>query len=359
MSRREKKPLAIGVWKVSIIALFCAITASIFAYYQINTYEKSIIEIYATQQDNFVEAIFDQMNHSNEEQDEETITKFIENLGASSNRYWTVSKEGSFVFLKNEIETNKYKGLTNTTYYGTDSAKEFLRNLQVNKVNHRLVQLDKRAFVASGVVLEQGGIQYQLCFLSRLDSVLENNTYLHAKINLSAMIVVILMIFVLFLILLTSYNVKKQKEMKEIERECSQLRKTIQRINEESQQYQLYDTRQNLFLPEVLPLLLEKLEKRNVRPITFVTVKADNKEVLQTFLQDSQLILDQSILRFSKGELKILLIFLQYKKEKAMNLINSLKREDLHFIEWIELEKDSNKTITQVLQKKGEEDNGK
>ena len=356
MKSRKKKPFAIGIWKISVLSLLCAMIAGAFSYHQMDTYEESVIEIYATQQDTFVQIVLDQMNRLDSGKEEKAIVTFIETLDASANRYWTLSKENSLIFVKDENDTNRYKGLTTATYYMSDSAKEFIQGLTMNKIIHRFIEINKRSFLASGVIFEYEGIQYQLCLLMNPDAVLDHNAYLQAKTHLSAMIVVILMIFVLFLILLTSYNVKKQKELDEKEQECLALRKTIQRINEEYTQQQLYDTRQNLFLPEVLPMLLEKLEKRKIQPITFVTVKADNKEAFQTFLRDCQLVLDQSVFRFSKGELQILLIFLQCTKDIATNMVKSLEREEVHFVEWKEVKDIRHQSLIKLFEKKGDKE---
>lgn len=354
MKLNRKKLFTLEVWKVGLITLLFAITSGGFAYHHMNTYEDSVIEIYATQQDELVQFVLEKIHQSNNKINETTIINTLNQLNSSHYKYWTLSDDNSLIFIKNDTETNRYKGLTPATYYNSESAQSFLRDLKVNKVTHRIIQLENRDFVASGVIFQYEGTNYQICLLMNSNSVLDQNAYLDAKINLLAMLFVVFLVFILFSILFTSYNIQKQNELNQKSQECIELRKTIHRLHNDYTEHQLYDTRQNLFMPEVLPLFLEKLDKRNIHPITLVTIQANQEADLQVFLKESQLLLDQSVFRFSKAPLQVLLIFLQYNSTDALTKLDPLITPNIQIMSCKELGQDDIQSFIQVLNKKGE-----
>ena len=89
---------------------------------QMKSYEDSILSIYAEQQDAYVQLVLDQINLKDNRNDEQIIKEILETMDASSNHYWTFSKDQSMLFVKDITETNKYKGVTASTYYMSDSA---------------------------------------------------------------------------------------------------------------------------------------------------------------------------------------------------------------------------------------------
>ena len=115
----EKSPSLkklLGKHPVLIITSICsicfAVVAGLFAYMQISIYESGILEVCATQQDAYVQLVLDQINIKSNRDDEQIIKEILGTMDASSNRYWTFSKDQSMLFVKDVTETNKYKGVT-------------------------------------------------------------------------------------------------------------------------------------------------------------------------------------------------------------------------------------------------------
>lgn len=104
-----------------------------------------------------VQLVLDQINLKDNRDDEQIIKDILGAMDASSNRYWTFSKDQSMLFVKDVTETNKYKGVNTATYYISDSAKEFLNNLSVNNVIHSYIEINDNRYIASGVMFEYKG----------------------------------------------------------------------------------------------------------------------------------------------------------------------------------------------------------
>ena len=162
----------------SICSICFAIIAGLFAFMQIGRYENGILEVCAEQQDAYVQLVLDQINLKDNRDDEQIIKDILGAMDASSNRYWTFSKDQSMLFVKDVTETNKYKGVNTATYYISDSAKEFLNNLSVNNVIHSYIEINDNRYIASGVMFEYKGDAYRLCLLTEKDVLLDNNAYL-------------------------------------------------------------------------------------------------------------------------------------------------------------------------------------
>ncbi len=114
-----------------------------------------------------------------------------------SNHYWTFSKDQSMLFVKDITETNKYKGVTASTYYMSDSAKEFIDGLIQNKVVHKTININDNDYIASGVLFEYKNEPYRLCLLTQRGALLDNNSYLGVKTQMTTLFVVLLLIIVL------------------------------------------------------------------------------------------------------------------------------------------------------------------
>lgn len=150
---------------------------------QMKSYEDSILSIYAEQQDAYVQLVLDQINVLDDRSDEEIVTKILGSLDASSRKYWTLTKNKALLFVKDVTETNRYKGLTSNTFFSGDSANDFLQNLAVNKVSHKIIQMGDDRYVASGVIFGYNGARYTICLLTNDTVILDNNSFMASKIG--------------------------------------------------------------------------------------------------------------------------------------------------------------------------------
>ena len=191
--KKNKKPKNVLV--ITTIYVICfSVIAGAFAYTRINKYEEGVLEVCATQQDAYVQLVLDQINLKNNRDDEQIINDILGTMNSSSNKYWTFSKNQSILFVKDVLETNRYKGVTTATYYESESATEFLNNLQNNRVTHDFIEIDENSYVASGVTFEYKNQSYKLCLLTGRNAIMDNNSYMQIKIQMETYVVVLLLL---------------------------------------------------------------------------------------------------------------------------------------------------------------------
>lgn len=136
-SKKSRHPVLLLT--AAFTLLFTA-AAGAFVYYQMVRYEDGLLDVCATQQDGYVQLVVDQINLKSNRDNEEIITDILGTLDASSNKYWTFSRDQAMLFVKDVLETNKYKGFTTATYYVSDSAREFLETLKQDRVPHSQIE---------------------------------------------------------------------------------------------------------------------------------------------------------------------------------------------------------------------------
>ena len=67
-------------------------------------------------------------------------------------------------------------------FYDTQSAESFIDNLRLNRVIHDIFAMNGVTYVASGVLFEYNGMQYDLCLLTDETVILDNNEFLATRI---------------------------------------------------------------------------------------------------------------------------------------------------------------------------------
>ena len=303
---------------VTTVAMLAMVLACcLFTAYQISSMEKGILDVCATQQDAYVQLVVDQINLKENRDDEEIINDILGTLDSSSNKYWTFSKDKAMLFVKDVIETNRYKGLTAISYYDSPSAKGFMENLEKKRVIHKNIQIDEKDYVASGVIFQYNGEDYRLCLLTNKEVILNNNKFMEAKIEL-----IILVAFVLIVLLCVSMVYARQiekanKESLEKSHTIRQLQGMVGHLNDLLAQKEQYDTRHQLWSKDVIEEFLHKLKKKEADRVVAVKICCQKESFRDSFLRVSCVLLDRKVLRFSLGEAGFYLLFLRVDKKAA------------------------------------------
>lgn len=339
---------SVAFW--TFFASACALLAGMFAWFQLNRYEQGVVEIYAVQQDAYVQLVLDQINLNREQKDESVIVDIIGTLDNSTNKYWTLSHEETLLFVKDVTETNRYKGFTTSTYYISDSAREFIDLLNVNKVRHKLISIGEKEYIASGAVFEYQGITYQICLLTNPDAVLDHNVYLGARINMTVMICLLLVLFVITIIALAKVCSKRAEQLKSEQASNEELTHMVEQLNEIISQAEAYDARLTAFRMDQLPLVAKKLSERALYPITMMRLEYTASEAAEFLLEDSILVLDKQILRFRDDERGFLvLVAIRYEEKAAVEAVKWLLYKEINLTAVVSCEEDGETSLEEAL----------
>ncbi|MBR3518030.1 MAG: hypothetical protein IKO10_17140 [Lachnospiraceae bacterium] len=294
-------------------------------------YEEGVLEVCAEQQDAYVQLVLDQIYIRNNRSDASIIEEILGSLDASTNKYWTFSKEETMLFVKDVTETNKYKGFTTATYYISDSASEFLKELSLNSVTHGRITIEDRKYVASGVIFEYNGAEYRLCLLSNEEVFLDNNAFLGGRINISLCYALAIVVLAVGAMLFAHRIGKLRDEINDKDAMMVDLNSSIAKLNDKLLVKSTYDMRRTLFQESMLADFLDRIVRKNVWPISFALLNCANEG---SFLEQAQLVLDRSVLRFRlTGEQaytnaavsgQILLVFLNCDQRKAFTHLRPL-----------------------------------
>lgn len=307
----------------TVCALIFSACAGAFAVFQMNRYEEGILDVCATQQDAYVQLVLDQINLKQNRDDEEIITDILETLDASSNKYWTFSKEQSMLFVKDVLETNRYKGFTTATYYISDSAQEFLDSIQLNLVSHSNIEIDGVGYVASGVAFSYNGGTYRLCLLTNRSVLFDNNKFLGAKTELGILIAVLMMLLVIVPMLFASWVWKLQRGRDEQDDVIATLSSSLTKLNKMLSEQDLHDTRRNTWDGETIEGFMKKLKERDAYPSTLAKIRCKDETEARDLLRKATCMLDKTVLRFVEYDEELEIVsFLFVKSDVDTAVIN-------------------------------------
>lgn len=291
--------------------------------------EKGVLEVCATQQEAYVQLVVDQINLKENRDEEEIISDILSTLDASSNKYWMFSKDRSILFVKDVMETNRYKGITTMSYYDSLSAREFLNSLRTDRVIHRNIDLGGKKYIASGVEFQYKDELYRLCLLTNQDVILNNNYYMEATLQ-----TIILVAFILVLLLASSMLFARKVEtykvdIKDRDAEIEKLQKMVGDLNELVSQKEHFDTRYQIWNRDSLGDFLQKLRKRNVKEVVIAKLNCNDEQCQKNFLEKASVLLGKKVLRFEDGRENIILLFVKDDELQARESIKPLLSESV------------------------------
>lgn len=312
---------------ISVLIILAAVIMAVIGWHEAKDYEKSVLAIYAEQQDAYVQLVLDQINVLDDRSDEEIVKKILGSLDTSGRKYWTLTKDQALLFVKDVMETNRYKGLTTETFFTSDSAAKFLQDLEINRVIHETIQMDGVRYVASGVIFEYNGAEYKICLLTNDTVILDNNIFLSSKIGLYVFGVLLLGLLLVVSMIFANVLDLREKRMKAMKEHITGLNKVLTEQTEMIREMNWYHTRWSVFKPSAMEMFVQKIVQRQIVPVVFVGLAFDSEEQRDYFLQKAQILLDEKVVRFEReyGD-GLVLLFLKYQAqevEKALELMKS------------------------------------
>lgn len=321
------------------VTLLCAVLAALCAgaagWLLLERYEAGLLDVCAVQQDGYVQLALDQIRLRAGRDGVEGIQEVLETMDASSNKYWTFSREQDMLFVKDVLETNKYKGFTTATYYVSDSARSFLESIRADRVSHANISIEEKEYVASGAAFEYQGDLYRLCLLTNRSVLLDNNVFLGAKTELCALGIGMLGLFIVVSVLLAGKAHRLQLRGDRQDETVETLNQSLDRMNKLFSQRDLHDTRHNLWTKEALPSFIGKLRARKAYPLSLALLRCSGEKAAQELLEMASVSLDRSVLRFDLGGHVIGLLFVCCDLERALDDAMSLLNQDVSLEEFM------------------------
>ena len=313
---KTRYPVAAAISIVTICIL------AYYGYYRIQNYEDSVMSLYATQQDAYVQLVLDQINAQKDVADEEIISNILGSLDTSNRKYWTLTKDQALLFVKNVMETNRYKGFTTATYFVSDSAKEFLDGLTKDRVTHRMIDMKGEQYVASGVIFSYRGSEYKICLLTSQSAITDQNDFLSAQISMYIYVILLLVALLLVTMILTKVVYGEQAKSRKQQEKIRLQNEKISELGEKIRLVDAYHSRFNVYNKSLLYTFLEKLAQRKVYPVTLIQLRFLDVRKRDAFLDKGRLMLDEKVVRFQSGENDLILLMVQYQEDEARAAVN-------------------------------------
>ena len=284
---------------MTVLVLVLAVIGTIVAAIALKRYENGLLDVCARQQDNYVQLVLDQINLEKYRSDDEIIGNILGTLNSSTSRYWTFTKGESILFVKDVMETDKYKSYTMDSYYNSESTRRFIDSLEKDRIVHDTIEVKGVEYIASGTMFTYNGNDYELCLLTNDSIFLENNDFLSAKIELIMLIVLIIALLIVIPIVLTQRNVKLAKEHEKTKKELGEFADKIVLLNARLDEQNIYDARKNLFSADLIDEFVDKLAIRKTAfPVYYVRVECTTENGEVRLLDNTNIIFGKNALRF-------------------------------------------------------------
>ncbi|MCR5053728.1 MAG: hypothetical protein K6A69_02665 [Lachnospiraceae bacterium] len=316
----SKKRVYRGTMLAIVLMLFCM---AVGAYY-IHYYDEGVLAVYARQQDSFTQLVLDQINLLGENASSDDITAILNTMDSSNQRYWTLSEDDKLIFVKNVQETNRYKGFSTATFFASKAGLSFLEDMKLNYVSHEIIKLDGERYVVSGTVFRFQGADYTMCLMTDVNVVLQENTFLSAKIILYAVLIMMLVIAGIALISLTDNVRKRLVELESMDDQALRFNQTIEKLNHRINKNDMFHPRWNLYRQSMIESFIIGFEEKGVEKMSFGLLEFRSEEHRNAFLEDALVFLDKNTLRFQMdgNDDRIFLLFVGIGKEEALQNFN-------------------------------------
>ena len=315
MSKQSKKALIL----MTVAVMLMATVLTAFAVWQIHNYEQGVAELYAQEQDGYVEIVARQIELYGDIAGDAFVEDTIEMLDSTSQRYWTLDNSEYFLFVKSISETNVYKTFSTDTFYNTQSAQTFLGTLVQGKVKHAIISLEGVKYVASGIIFEYNGTEYRLCLLTDYDIMLTNNAYLSSKLYLLIVLILLIALLIIAVIYFTMKLIEARRKVDSIKAVNTELNNYIDYLDNVI----MGRNQASIITGEGrIMRLLHRIDERRIYPCAFVRIKLETGNMMSFYEKNSKLLGDDAVwLRYCKDGFMIL--FGVRTAEQAMKIIES------------------------------------
>lgn len=328
---KNAKPKSFFARTVAAMLLAAALGA-LAAFGVIARLEKGVLEVYGVQQDAYVQLVLDQIALHEGQSDDAIIEDILGTLDASTNKYWVFSRGETMLFVKDVMETNKYKGFTAASYYNSPSASAFLSTLRQGLVQHAKITIGQSEYMASGALFLHGGAEYRLCLLTDTDMVLENNAYLRVRSELWALVLALLAALCVLPPLAAWKLDKARAQNGQNGQTIRTLRAALAEMNDRYINRDWLWPECRLWQAEALPVFAGQLAKKEFSSAVFARCRFSGPAEQWQFLRKARLCLPPSVLRFANGKNELVLLFVNRDIRQAQGSLAGLLPETVQCI---------------------------
>lgn len=320
ITKMEKKFRTVLVGTLLVI-----VALALLGYYLMSRYTTTLLKVYATQQDNYVQLVLDQINLQQDGTEESIISNIIDTLDSGKTHYWTLAREDSLIYVKNVLETEQYRGSELDQFYDTQSAESFIDNLRLNRVTHDIFAMNGVTYVASGVLFEYNGMQYGLCLITDETVILDNNEFLATRIAMYIFAGVLLVLLLISVMVAETLLKSKELDLNLMRGRLELQNLRIERLETEAKQRNAYDTRLNVYHSSLLQSFVTKLKAGGMKTGTLVRLEFADDQERTAFLNEALVKLDETIVRFRQEDGAIILLFSGYDGKEAQTILERMK----------------------------------
>lgn len=218
---------------VAVLACLFAVAAAVSCWWQLAHYEDNLLEVFAEQQDQYVQLAVDQIELFESQSEDDMVENVLQSIVGDDSQYWTFAKDNRLLFVKDASNSNRYRGLTQGSYFDSESAQRFIQGLADGQVSHAIVDVAGNDYIASGAAFTHDKKSYALCLLTGKHVVTDDNDYLAARVNLGVVIGVTLIVFILALIAMAVHNDRQRRRLRDAEKTAEQLQLKIEALGKE------------------------------------------------------------------------------------------------------------------------------
>lgn len=306
-----------------MMALVCVllITGMVFGFQK---YRQGILDVCANEQDGYVRLVLDQINLNADRSDDEIISDILSTLDDSSGRYWAFSEGENILFVKDVMETDKYKSVSADSYYDSDSARTFLHGLKLNNVKHAEIEVNGDKSLASGTSFRYGGKKYSLVLLSSEDVFLDNNAFLGAETSLITLIAAALVIMMVVPMVLAWREDTLSMKLNDSEEENVHLRRSLMKAGDHYLARQLYTDEGGIWNLSLLPEAISKLKEKGIKEAGVAVFRFESSEERNDFVKNAGHMIQEDFLCFG-NDLEADLLFANQSEEKMNEIVKPLK----------------------------------
>lgn len=318
--------------KTVILSCVIAVLSFFLFSYEINHFEDGILDVVATSQDGYVRLVLDQINLKENREDEEIVNNILSTLDASNNKYWTFSKGDTIIFVKDVLETEKYKSFTASTYYQSMSSQQFYDELTENKIIHQVIHIGNHNYIASGTVFTYNGTSYKLALLSNEDAILENNTYLKGKTESYILYYCSILILLIMSCALAWKLERSRSEQSSLKKEIQDQNKKIIELN--NRIFEGKDQNVNVWDIKELPLFVNSFSERGIREGKTVEIIFSDEKSRNDFVQEKSDLLPDDVICFTKNKHSLVLLVIYETEEDIRTLLQKNGLQNITVKNW-------------------------